>query len=261
MRPGTRSFFAQLLLAAAMLGAGAPAAAAEPVKITLGKPLPRFEKLEPGMRTYLRYRVSKEGVAAAADVQTKDIRFEEQDGQRRVRIVQRWEGASQSLRLDSLFEDKTLRPLTHQRDHHKDGKVRREGFRFLPGKVVGVAEQTDNDRKDFEIAAPVPTFNFETDMETLQALPLGKGAEFEIVFYHPGSGVPAPYTFKVAGEEKLLLAGVPIDCWVVTTDYNAPERGISRFWLAKKSQMVVRTHSPLPDGSSILKVLLPASGR
>jgi hypothetical protein len=247
------------MLALLMMVAPGPAFAAERTRIELGKPLPRFDKLQPGTRTYLRYRISKDGVPAAADVQTKEIRFEQQAGQRRVRILQRWEGASQSLRLDSLFEDKSLRPLTHQRDLYKDEKVRREGFRFLADKVVGIADQPENTRKDFEVAAPVPTFNFETDMETLQALPLRKGAEFEIVFYHPGAGNPAPYVFKVAGEEKLQLGGVPIHCWVVTTDYNAPERGISRFWLAKKSQVVVRTHSALPDGSSVVKVLLPTA--
>jgi hypothetical protein len=36
------------------------------------------------------------------------------------------------------------------------------------------------------------TFNFETDMEFLQALPLAKGYEAQIVFHHPGGGRRRP---------------------------------------------------------------------
>ena len=200
-----------------------------------------------------------EKIIPISDLQTKEVLFEGQGSARRVRIVQRWDGPNGSLRLDSLVEAMTLRPITHQRDLHKGAAVRREGFRFLPDRVVGIADQPDNIRKDFYIAAPVPTFNFEIDLETLTTLPLRKGAEFEITFYHPGGGPPAPYIFKVAGEEQLYLAGQPVDCWVVTTDYNTPGTTPSRFWVAKGSQVVVRVHNPLPGGGASIKALLPSS--
>lgn len=151
----------------------------------MGEPLARFDKLQAGTHIYLRYRVKKDGSLEPIDVQTKEIRFEQQDGIRRVRVVQHWNSSTRSLRLDSLFENKTLQPITHQRDLHKDGTVKREGFRFLKDKVVGIAEQPENVRKDFVIAAPLPTFNFEVDMETLKALPLRSNAEFESSFTTP----------------------------------------------------------------------------
>jgi hypothetical protein len=231
-------------------------AIAAPVDIPLGKPLPRFEKLKPEARYYIRYRIGTDGVATPMDLQRKEVRFEEQDGRRRLRIVQHWQGPTASLDLDSWFEDKTFRPLTHQRDRTRDGKVTREGFRFLPDRIIGLADQPDNSRKDFEIESAEPTFNFETDLETLQTLPLKKGAEFRIVFYHPGGGAPAPYVFKVAGEEKAHFAGMAVDCWVVTTDYNDPARPISRFWVAKDSQIVIRVVNPQADGTTIVKSLL-----
>lgn len=243
-------------LAGAALLFHSPSLGAQPIDVQLGKPMPRFEKLKAGIRRYIRYRIGKDGVASPMDLQTKEVRFDQADGQRRLHIVQDWQGSASSLRLDSWFEDKTFRPLTHQRDRTKDGKTQKEGFRFVTGKVVGIADQPDNVRKDFEIAAPVPTFNFETDLETLQVLPFAKNAEFRIVFYHPGGGPPAPYTFKVAGEETINVAGAAIPCWIVTTDYNAPAKPVGKFWIAKGSQTVVRVVQQVDDGSSIVKQLL-----
>lgn len=216
----------------------------------------RFEKLKAGTRYYLRYMIGKDGTATPADLQKKEVRFDEKDGKRRLHIVQDWVSPAGSLHMDSWFEDKTFRPLTHQRDRTKDGVVTREGFQFLNDKVIGIADQADNSRKDFSIAAPVPTYNFETDLETLQVLPLAKGAEFRIVFYHPGGGPPAPYIFKVAGEETLQVAGASIPSWIVTTDYNAPDRPLGRFWIAQDSQVVVRVEQQLPDGRKMVKALL-----
>ncbi|MBA3676715.1 MAG: hypothetical protein H0W74_04850 [Sphingosinicella sp.] len=243
------------VMAVATLGQ-TQAAAASPIDVELGKSLARFGKLKPGVRHYLRYKIGTDGVATPMDLQRKEIRFDQQEGQRRLHILQHWQSATGALDLDSWFEDKTFRPLTHQRDRTRDATVTREGFRFLPDRIIGLADQPDNSRKDFEIAAPVPTFNFEADLETLQALPLKKGAEFRIVFYHPGGGVPAPYIFKVAGQEKLIIGGSPLDCWVVTTDYNDPKRPIARFWVAKDSQTVVKVVSPQPDGTTFVKSLL-----
>ena len=243
----------------AVFGFSTSVTAADRVTVRMGEPLPRFQLLRPGTVTYLRHWIKADGSLEPIDVQAKEVRFETQDGIRRVRIVQNWVGPTRSLKLDSLFEDKTLRPITHQRDSNKDGVIKREGFRFLGDKVVGIADQPENFQKDFEIATPVPTFNFEVDLETLTVLPLVRNAEFEIVFYHPGGSAPAPYLFKVIGEENLSLAGMPIECWVIATDYNREGTPVSRFWVAKDSQMVVRAHYPLQDGSAVVKVLLPAA--
>lgn len=245
-------------IAAVCVAITATAASAERVAIRLGDPLERFDKLRPGSRTYLRYTISADGVPEAIDIQTKTVAFEQKDGKRLVRIVQRWDGPKGSLRLDSLAEAGTLRPLTHQRDLHKDGTVRREGFRFLPGKIVGIAGQPDNIRKDFAVVSPVPAFNFEIDLETFATLPLRKGAEFEIPFYHPGGEAPAPYLFKVAGEETVAFAGQPIDCWVMTTDYNQPGSALTRIWIAKDNQVAIRVHTPNPKGGAWVKALVAA---
>ena len=251
-----RSAFCALLL---MAGSAARVQAAV-TPVPVGQPLARFDKLKPGVHRYLRFKQTGDTITAA-DVWTREIRFEDQDGQRRLHIVQHWDGAgagTSNRQLDSWFETGTFRPLTHVRRTQKDGVSKVEGFAFAPDKVTGLKDLEGNAAKDYAVASPQPTFNFETDMEFLQALPLAAGYEASIVFLHPGSGQPEPYVFKVAGSETLTLpGGGKIDCWVVTADYNHPEMPMTRFWFAKDSQVMIKQISPLPDGSAVLgKTLL-----
>ena len=237
------------------------ATAAERVQIRMGEPLARFDRLHAGTNTYLRHWIKADGTLEMIDLETKEVRFETENGQRRVHIVQHWTTPKVSLTIDSLFEDKTLRPITHQRITTKEGKTTRAGYRFLADKVVGLADLPENTQKDFEIATPVPAFNFEVDLETFATLPLRRNAEFEINFYHPGGEPPAPYVYKVAGEEKLFMAGKAIDCWVLTNDFEQPGQPHirTRFWIAKDSQTVIRVHAALPDGSAVVKALLSST--
>lgn len=249
------------LLLLSLFGGFPATASAERIQIRMGEPLARFDKLHAGTNTYLRHWIKADGTLEMMDLETKEVRFEMQDGKRRVHIVQHWTTPKAALTIDSLFEDKTLRPIRHERITTKDGKTTRAGYRFLPDRVVGIAEP-ENSQKDFEIETPVPTFNFEVDLETFATLPLHWGAEFEINFYHPGGEPPAPYVYKVIGEEKLTVAGMAIDCWVLANDYGKPGPFMgtrTRFWLAKDSQTVVRVHAALPDGSAVVKALLPST--
>ena len=106
------------------------------------------------------------------------------------------------------------------------------------------------------MTSPEPSFNFETDSEFLQALPLAAGYEARIVFHHPGGGPPAPYVFKVTGSQVLTSsAGGKVDCWVMTTDYNRPGT-VAKFWLAKATQLLVRQEATAPDGKIMVKSLI-----
>ncbi|HYI42200.1 MAG TPA: hypothetical protein VD768_01070 [Sphingomicrobium sp.] len=230
-------------------------AAAAPTPVPVGSTLARIDKLQPGARHYVRYFQMKDGSVELVDFQAKTISFEGD----RIRITQSWRGPKGSRSLNSLIERGTMRPITHRRDSESAGKVLREGFRFGQDSVIALGEADDTNR-DFRIATPEPTFNFEIDLEMLQALPWREGAEFSLNLYHPGATAPpAAHVFKVAGSETLTLAGVPVECWVVTTDYNRPEVPLSRFWIAKQSQVVVRVHNPAPDGRAVIKALLPSA--
>lgn len=253
-----KAFVAASALALFVLMAGASVQAATPVPV--GTPLARFDKLKPGVHRYLRYMRSGETMTPI-DIWTREIRFDERDGQQRLHIVQHWDGPGitpvNRRDLDSWFEVGTFRPLTHERRATKDGQTKVEGFAFRPDRIVGLADLPDNAAKAFDMASPQPAFNFETDMEFLQTLPLAKGYEASIVFHHPGGGAPAAYVFAVSGSERLTTpAGGAIDCWVVTTDYNQRGAPETRFWLAKDSQVVVKIVSPLPNGSEVIKTLL-----
>lgn len=195
--------YAKILLLAAFGASllGAPAARAAVHEVQVGQPLPRFNLLHEGTHRYLRY-FRKGDANTALDIWAREVQFVEKDGRRLLRIRQRWDavGATPSLRLlDSWFEPLTFRPLTHERITEKDGKRVVEDFVFDGTRITGNGQARDG-VKPLAVAAPEPTFNFEADVEFLQALPLAEGYEAQVNFYHPGGPVPPQrYTFRVAG--------------------------------------------------------------
>ena len=244
----TRLFTATALIA--MMAA----AQAAPQYVAAGTPLPRFNLLKEGSHRYLRYLQAADS-NTPLDIWQRDLRF---DG-KRVQLRQRWDavGKAASVKwLDSSFETSTLRPLTHTRITEKDGRKTVEGFAFAPDKVTGLPDLPANTQKALTVATPEPAFNFEADMELLQALPLADGYEAQLVLYHPGGpAVPARYTFRVAGSEAIAGPAGPVDCWVVTTDYNQPGT-VSKFWFARGTQLMVRQESRMPDGRLLIKTLI-----
>jgi hypothetical protein len=231
-------------------------------QVDVGTPLPRFDLLKPGTHHYLRYVRTLDGANTPVDIWAREVRFDERDGKRQLHIVQRWDGAAAAptspgyvRKLDSWFDTTTFRPLSHVRITEKDGKKVVEGFVFAPDHVSGMQDLAENTQKALSVASSEPTFNFETDIEFLQALPLAEGYEASINFYHPGGPAPKRYSFKVAGSERIAGPGGPIDCWVVTTDYGTPGAD-AKFWFAKGSQVMVRQESAPRDGKVMVKALI-----
>ena len=257
-----RLILSALPVLAASMALTANAETSEPVKQTVGTPLARFSLLEPGVHRYVRYTVTG-SKRSAIDIWTRTISFEPRDGRRAMHIAMRWDevgGAVAFLEQDSWFDVDSFRPQTHVRRLQRTGSDKFEvgGYRFLPDKIVGMTELPENLRKDFTIASSEPAYNFEYDMEFLQALPLGKGYSVSIPFYDPGdSQTPtARYTFKVAGSDRIRGADGPAyECWLVTADYNT-DRIRSRFWFDKKTQVMVREEQVQDDGSILIKSLL-----
>lgn len=224
-------------------------------RIEVGEKLAHFDLVQPVKRKYLRHKIV-DGHDKAVDVWTREVKFEEHDGVRRLHIVQQWDGPYESGKVvtrDSWFEVGTFRPLTHVRHTETPETTRNERFRFEPTRIVRLAEPGQAEQV---VESPQPAFNFETDMEFLGALPLAEGYEADIVFYHPGGNPPASYRFRVAGSEQVRLpGGATVDCWLVTTDYNRPGH-VARFLLDKRTQTVLKVESPMPDGGVMVKTLL-----
>lgn len=231
--------------------------------IEVGERLARFDNLTPGTRTYLRYRIM-DGVWRPMDLWRREVRFEERDGQRRMRIMQSWTGsttAPHSLRLDSWFATGTFAPISHERRFVRAEETRNEGFLFAPGRVIGLPAMPENTRASFVQESPQPTFNFETDMEMVQALPLGPGYATKIRFYHPGGAAPADYILHVTGSTSLAGPAGPVEAWIVEEQAAvSPSGPPSRFFVAKKGQQVLRVEQPQTDGSMVVKVLLSQEG-
>jgi hypothetical protein len=254
-----RPFAFALALLGIVLMAGAAGAEERVIAVHVGDRLARFERLQPGVHRYMRYVVEPGGARRPIDIWTREIRFSDEGGAARMRITQRWDEVADKAVLvqDSLFEPQTFTPLTHVRRLERDGKTTVRGYRFTPGKVVGMADLADNDRKTFDKPMPEPSFNFEYDMELLQALPLAQGRTFSLPFYDAGIDEPGRYLFKVAGSGRIAGPdGQLVDCWKVTADYNTG-KVVSAFWLAKASQLMIREDQPQPDGRLQIKTLLP----
>ena len=235
---------------------------ADTVHLSVGQKLQRFSDLTPGARRYIRYLVNKDGSRQLVDIWDREVSFSSKpDGTGLgLHIHQRWDRADKSSVLiqDSWFDPGTFKPLTHVRDTEKSGQTTLWGFRFTPTAIVGLPSLAGNQRADFSMAQSEPHYNFEYDMELLQTLPLAAGRIFDIPFYDAGiDSKPDRYKFVVAGSDRMMgPEGKPIDCWLVTADYNTGKVQ-SRFWFAKKGQILLREEEPMDDGRILLKVLLP----
>jgi len=234
-----------------------PCAGALAEDVNVGTPLPRFALLKEGTHRYLRFMKMGEA-SVPADIWTREVTFEQRDGKPLLRIRQRWDGVAPTpsvRRIDSWFEAGSFRPLSHERITEREGKRVVEGFTFTPERITGMQALAENTQKDLSVTSGEPTFNFETDIEFLQALPLAPGYEARINFYHPGGPTPPQrYTFKVSGSATIAGPAGPVDCWVITTDYNKPG-SVSTFWFAKGSQLMVRQESTMGE-RTLVKTLI-----
>lgn len=247
------------LLALALSVASLSAVPAHPTPVKVGTPPARMELLKPGVHRYLRYTV-QDGRRSAMDIWSRTVALERQDGAMRLHLTQEWDRdlpPESTVKQDAWFDAKTFAPLTHVRRAEKGGTVTISGYRFAPDQIVGLADLPDNTRKDFSLKSPEPAFNFEYDMELLQVLPWAPGYAADLMFYDPGFDPPAHYVFRLAGEDRIAGPdGRPIDCWVVTADYNTG-KVMTRFWLAKGSQVVVHEEAEA-NGKVLVMTLLGA---
>jgi hypothetical protein len=101
--------------------------------------------------------------------------------------------------------------------------------------------------------------SFDTELsDTHDGLPGFEITDSDIPFYDAGiDNKPDRYKFVVAGSARFIgPEGKPIDCWLVTADYNSGKVQ-SRFWFAKKGLLMLREEEQMDDGRILLKVLLP----
>jgi hypothetical protein len=261
--------FGRTLIALGLVGLGiampavavaqAPAASSSVDTIRVGQNLSQWSRLRPGTRRYLRY-MTRGGRRVAMDIWSRTLSFEPDPagGGQRLHIAQTWNGATLPMErsVDSWFEMGTFRPLTHRTRAQRGDQNVVAAFVFTPAAVRGDSTVADNSQAALNVATPEPTFNFETDMEMLSALPWREGYTARINFYHPGGGVPEWYDYRVTGSEAASLGGHPIDCWVVAISYGA--QGDARFWIDKETQAVVKVETRGPDiEGTLYKILLP----
>jgi hypothetical protein len=228
----------------------------------VGQPLARFSLLKPSTRIYLRYKIVGDR-RETLDMWRRQVSFETQDGQRRLHIVWRWDGVADpkfSRTENFWFETETFRPLTLERRLEKDGKITARSYRFLPDRIESIKDPSNADQKEFLQLAKMPAYNWETDMEFFQALPLAAGYDVRIPFYEAGPGQDAPqyYEYKVIGEDRIASTdGHTIECWVVGTESSDPQWGPTRLWFAKGTQILLREETKLKDGTLFVKILVP----
>lgn len=228
--------------------------------LTVGDPLPRAALLTAGTHRYLRY-VVKDGRRLPMDIWVRKVSFEQQGEKRLVRVWQQWDapGEGGSTRIeDSLMEASTMRPVSHMRSRTVGGETTVSIYRFDGASITGDAFAADNAAKGFSKTAAAPVYNFVPDIEWFQQLPMAAVRVLVADLYDPGSGEPGRYRFTVAGSEKIAGPdGKLVDCWLVTTDYNHPERPVARFWFAKSNQVMIRQEAEMGERGKLIKILLP----
>lgn len=229
--------------------------------VKVGTTMKRFDRLKPGSRLYLRYKITTDGKRSTMDIWRRVVSYETREGRELLRISQRWDSVvspAYTLLQDSWFEPGTFRPLTHDRELTRDGKTTKRSYRFFPDHIVlGPDPLAAAPAPETVIPSPEPVFNFETDMELFETLPLARGYEASLSFYDPGQAPPKRYIFKVIGEENIKAAdGRLVPCWILASNYGDPAGPEARFWFAKSSQVLMREQTRLRDGSTLVKTLL-----
>lgn len=228
-------------------------------RLTVGTPLQRFDRVSPGVRRYLRYTV-QEGRRETVDIWERKVSLEDVGGRAVVRVDQRWDRvvSPASVRSQtSIFEAGSFRPLAHTSRVERDGTSVLSAYRFEDDRIVGDDQIADNSKSGFVQVTTEPTFNFETDLELFQALPWRQGYSVSLMFYDPGLTAPTRYVFRTVGSAVIAgTEGSPVDCWIVTADYNTGVV-VKTFWIAKVSQLVVHEEAER-DGVVYVKTLIGA---
>jgi hypothetical protein len=247
----------------AALASATPGARAntQVVAVRAGDRISGMDHLPPGTRRYVRYVAKPDGSRQLIDLWQRTVRLEPQGaGPRKLHIVQRWDSARDGSTLiqDSWFNPTTFVPLTHVRRLTKDGKTTVLGYTFGTQAVTGLGGLPASANDNFRMPLTEPVYNFEYDMEMFEVLPLAAGKTFDIPFYDAGiDKAPRRYRFTVAGSDQITSwNGNPVDCWLLTGEYGTG-KVLNRFWISKDSHVLVREEGGRPDGSALVKALLP----
>lgn len=259
--------FALTTCMTASVGSGAAHAGErdEVSRVVSGLPLARSALVDRGVRRYLRYRIVGE-VWAPLDIVTREVREANVGGKDQLTVTSRYFGiASPSLdptsETVSVVDAVSFVPVSHRRGRYRDGTLTTESYLFSQQSIAADPTVSGSANADFAVALAEPTYNFELDLELLEALDWSDGAVRVVNFYHPGGATaPADYTFIVTGSQTIeSFGGGEVPCWVVSTDYNRPNQPPAKFWIAKDGQAVLRVEQAFPGGSTIVKQLIGAA--
>ena len=206
--------------------------------LRVGHQFRAFKSLERGVQRDIIY-TSINGKVRSVGMKIRSTADTIIDGKSYVLIKHHWEmgDPKQNVSFEALCEAGTMRPIQHIRTSQRAGK---EAFRFLGDEIVALDTANDNSKVDFSLPLEESTYNWEIDLETYGLIPMRKGYEAVMNFYHAGGSTPpAFYSLKVEGSEKVALPdGSELDCWVLFTDYRGTQP--TRFWYTKKGQNFVK---------------------
>jgi hypothetical protein len=246
---------------AAAVCVGLASAASPPVdSLEVGQALPRASLLTAGVHRYARYMISDDS-RSLIDVWSRRLSYEDLNGRQVLHIHQRWDAADKSYVaiFDQIFEAKTFRPLSQTRSVTRNGATKTLSVTVDGPKVDSISDGGNGTANALHENFSMPFYNFHTDMELLQALPLKKGYVASIPFYDVAQEPPARYTYRVVGGETLPGAGgALIECWLVLYQSSDLKSAPIRFWFAKRNQVLVREEATVPGQGTLVKTLLNA---
>jgi hypothetical protein len=248
-----------VILLTSSLSVANPPLASAPETLQVGRPLPRAALLTPGVHRYARYMISDDS-RKLLDLWSRRVTYEDVDGRRLLRVHQRWDAADKSYVaiFDQTFEANTLRPLSQTQSVTRKDSSRTLSVRIDGSGVDSMSDGAPGSAKPLHKKFKLPFYNFHTDMELLQTLQLKKNYVVSIPFYDVGQDPPAYYTYSVAGEETLPAGdGTPIECWLVLAQFD-PKSAPTRFWFAKRNQVLLREEVDIPGQGMLVKTLLNA---
>jgi len=214
--------------------------AQKPDTIQVGHVFKHLQHLEMDTTRELIYTESN-GSTKFSAMKIKTVREVKIKGKSYLEFQHKWMTGNEKSDGNFYFlcEPKTLRPIIHIRNTARAGI---EAYQFSDSKVTSLDSIEKNSVKDLNIDLEVPTYVWEIDLETYSLLPMKKGYQVVMNFYHPGGPEPDYYLLSVEKDEKISLPdGSKLDCWVLYTNYGGKQE--SRFWYSKKDQNFIKMES------------------
>jgi hypothetical protein len=210
-----------------------------------------LKHLQTGDFGYILYhKKTKDGPALRITLVKMNVESQVYHGKSAFVIKQQWDYDTVMHTSYSVFDAKDFSTILHDTYWKQLGYSMKFDFETKKVEFKNVSykgEIPDSIKtsviKDFNQSFDKYNLNWHEDLIVYTILPYKENRTFAINYYDPGFGKAEEVMYSVTGSDTLVgRSGEKVDCWVLNhyTDDKFPEKGYERFWIAKKTNEVLK---------------------